>query len=53
MKNTLQGINNGVDEQEDRIGDLENKVTENTQSEQQLQGYQHSHHWVPEERARN
>ena len=35
MRNTLQGINSGVDEVEDQIRDLEGKEAENTQSEQQ------------------
>ena len=34
MKNTLQGINSGVDEAEDQTKDLEGKEVENTQSEQ-------------------
>ena len=35
MKNTLQGINSGVDEAEDQIRDLKDKKAENTQSKQQ------------------
>ena len=35
MKNTLEGINRRLDEAGDRISDLEDKVAENTQSEQQ------------------
>ena len=35
MKNTLQGIDSGVDEAEDQISKLEHKEAENTQSEQQ------------------
>ena len=34
MKNTLQGINSGVDEAEEDIRDLDNKEAEYTQSEQ-------------------
>ena len=34
MKNTLEGINSRLDEAEDQIRDLEDKVAENTQSEQ-------------------
>ena len=34
-KNTLQGINSRADEAEKQINSLENKETENTQSEQQ------------------
>ena len=34
MKNTLQGINSGVDEAEDQIEDLKYKEAETTQSEQ-------------------
>lgn len=34
-KNTLEGINSRVDEAEDQISRLEDKVTENTQVEQQ------------------
>ena len=30
MKNTPEGINSGLDEAEDRISNLENKVAENT-----------------------
>ena len=35
MKNTLQGINSGVNEAEDQVRYLEDKEAENTQSEQQ------------------
>ena len=34
MKNTLEGLNSRLDEAEDQIRDLEDKVAENTQSEQ-------------------
>ena len=33
MKNTLQGINSGVNEAEDQVRYLEDKEAENTQSE--------------------
>ena len=35
MKHTLEGIKRRLDEAEDRISDLQNKVAENTQSERQ------------------
>ena len=35
MKNTLEGINSRLGEAEDRISDFEDKVAENTQSDQQ------------------
>ena len=35
MKKTLEGINSRVEEAEDQISNLEDKGTENTQSEQQ------------------
>ena len=35
MKNILQGINSRLNEAEDLISNLENKVAENIQSEQQ------------------
>ena len=35
MKNTLEGINSRLNEAEDQISNLEYKVTEDTQSEQQ------------------
>ena len=35
MKNTLEGINSRVDEAEDWVNNLENKVAENTQLKQQ------------------
>ena len=35
MKNTLEGINSRLDEAEDWMSDMEDKVTGNTQSEQQ------------------
>ena len=35
MKNVLEGINIGFDEAEDQISYLEEKIAENTQSEQQ------------------
>ena len=35
MKNTLEGINSKLNEAEDRITDLKEKVAENTQLEQQ------------------
>ena len=35
MKNNIGGINSRLDEEEDQISDLEDKVEENTQSEQQ------------------
>ena len=35
MNNTLGGINNMLDEGEDQISDLEDKVEKNTQAEQQ------------------
>ena len=34
MKSTLEGINNKLDETEDQMSDLEDKVAENTQSKQ-------------------
>ena len=35
IKNTLNGINSRLDEVEDQISNLKDKVTENIQSEQQ------------------
>ena len=35
MKNILEGINSRLDEAEDWISDLEDRVTENTQLEQE------------------
>ena len=35
MKNTLDEINSRLDEEQDRIRNLDDKVVENTQSEQQ------------------
>ena len=35
MKNTLEGINSRLDQTEDQISDLGDKVSENTQLEQQ------------------
>lgn len=35
MKNTLEEIDGRSDKAEDRIGDLEDEVTENTRAEQQ------------------
>ena len=34
MKNTVQGINSGVNEAEDEINDLKDKEAKNTHSEQ-------------------
>ena len=35
MKNTLSGINSRLDKAEDQVSNLEDKLEENTQSEQQ------------------
>lgn len=35
MTNTLEGITSSLDDSEDRVSHLENKVTENIQSEHQ------------------
>lgn len=35
MKNTLEGINNGLEEEKDQISNIKDKKTESTQTEHQ------------------
>ena len=46
MKNTLEGIKCRLDKAEDWINELEDKVTENTQSEQQQEKWIKKKMWI-------